>query len=287
LGAVKWIWIGTVAAAAAAAAIVLVIAHGGGSGASAPASSQSVSAKLDRTTVDFADPVTATVTVDAPRGASVRLSNGGLAPLTQLGGTQVTRIERGGRQAVTYTMRASCLDDRCIARRGSKRVLPRPAVVNIDGSTSSAPWPAVVVEPRVAPADVAKLRPPLRSDSSPPAVTFNTSPDRLATVLDVAAALLAAAAALLAGAAAASLYRRRNRPQPLTGLDRALALAREAEDRPAPDRRRALGLLAELLGSRDDRLADEAEELAWSAPSPTPGALSELVTEVEEKVNGG
>ena len=70
---------------------------------------------------------------------------------------------------------------------------------------------------------------------------------------------------------------------PLTGLDRALALAREAEQRPPPDRRRALGLLARLLGPRDPRLADAADDLAWSAPAPTSDALAELVTQVERE----
>ena len=73
---------------------------------------------------------------------------------------------------------------------------------------------------------------------------------------------------------------------PLTGLERALALAREAEQRPPPDRRRALGLLARLLGPRDPRLAGAADDLAWSAPAPTSDELAELVTEVERKVDG-
>ena len=277
----RWIWVGAIVVAAAAAAVVLLVAHGGGAGGTAAASPQSVTARLDRTTVDFADPVTATVTVSAPRGASVHVDPG-LAPLTQLGRTQVTRVGR----TATYTVQASCLDDRCIARRGSKRITPKAAVVSVDGSTSTARWPAVTVAPRVAPADVAKLRPPLRSDSSPPAITYSASPRRLAVVLDVVAALLAAAGVLLAAAAAASLYRRRHAPRPQTELERALALAREAEDRPPPDRRRALGLLSSLLGSRDESLAEDAEQLAWSAPAPTRVALSELVTEVEQKVNG-
>jgi hypothetical protein len=72
----------------------------------------------------------------------------------------------------------------------------------------------------------------------------------------------------------------------LTGLARAVALAREAERRPTPDRRRALGLLARLLGARDAQLAGAADDLAWSAPAPTPDALAELVSEVEHEVNG-
>jgi hypothetical protein len=73
---------------------------------------------------------------------------------------------------------------------------------------------------------------------------------------------------------------------PLTGLERALALAREAEERPTPDRRRALGLLARLLGSRDPHLAGAADDLAWSAPPPTSDAVADLVTQVEQKVDG-
>ena len=33
-------------------------------------------------------------------------------------------------------------------------------------------------------------------------------------------------------------------------------------------------------------LADDAEELAWSAPAPQPAALADLVTQVEREVNG-
>ena len=100
----------------------------------------------------------------------------------------------------------------------------------------------------------------------------------------IVAALLAAAGVLVAGATAAAMYRRRQTSDPLTGLERALALARDAERRPAPDRRRALELLARLLGSRDPSLADEAGQLAWSEPAPTPDALEGLVADVEEKV---
>ena len=99
--------------------------------------------------------------------------------------------------------------------------------------------------------------------------------------------VLAVAGVLLAGwAVAAIVRRRRTQARRLTGLERALALARQAEARPPADRRRALGLLAGLLGVRSKRLADEAEELAWSAPVPQPTALSELVTQVEREVNG-
>jgi hypothetical protein len=118
-------------------------------------------------------------------------------------------------------------------------------------------------------------------------VTYRFEPARLARALEVAAAVLAAAGVLLAGWAAAAVARSRSRQAArLTGLERALALAREAERRPTPDRRRALGLLARVLGSRDPRLAGAADELAWSAPAPTTDALADLVSRVEREVNG-
>jgi hypothetical protein len=280
---VRWIWIATLGAAAAAVAVVLVVARTGGPSAAAPTGG-GTRATLDRTIVEFGDPVTATVSVTAPRGTDVHVDPD-LSPLTQLGAARVTRVTSGGALTVTYATRASCLDHRCIARRGAKRITPQPARVTVAGKTTSVSWPALQVDPRVSPADAAKTSPPLRGDASPPAVTYATSPPTLATVLDVVAAVLAAAGVLVAGAAAAGLYRRHRRAPQLTGLERALALAREAEERPAEDRRRALGLLARLLGPRDERLADEADELAWSAPAPTPGALAELVSQVEQKVH--
>ena len=283
MGAVRWIWVGSIAAAALGAAAVVAIAHGGGTGGSGPAPPARVGASLDRTAVDFGDPVTATVTVTAPSDSAVRVEQS-LAPFTQLGQPRVTRVSRGRTQTVTYSARGSCLDDRCLATSGVKRVALRPATVTVGGRKTTATWPILKVQRRVTPADAARTRPPLRSDTNPPPATYRVSPDRLALALEVVAALLAVAGVLLAGATAAAIYRRRRTPEPLSGLERALALARDAERRPAPDRRRALELLARLLGQREPTLADDAEQLAWSEPAPTPDALADLVTEVQEKV---
>ena len=130
------------------------------------------------------------------------------------------------------------------------------------------------------------MQPALRRDATPPPVTYRVGPQGLARTLYVVAAALAAAGLLLAVWAATSVRGRRRVTAPLTGLERALALAREAEERPTPDRRRALGLLARLLGSRDPRLAGAADDLAWSAPAPTSDAVADLVTQVEQKVDG-
>ena len=72
--------------------------------------------------------------------------------------------------------------------------------------------------------------------------------------------------------------RRRTRDDP--EFERALDLARQAEHRVPADRRRALGLLARLLG--EERVGVEARELAWSKPEPSPAALSEVVDEIEQ-----
>jgi hypothetical protein len=257
-----------------------------GASANADAALVRVTVVLDRDTVEFGDPVTATITVFLDRGEDVRVSEN-LAPLTQLGPTRVTKATRGRLHTITYTRRASCLDQRCISNGGSKRVGLRPAIVQVaPHAPVKTPWPVLTVRARVSRADAARARPPLRSDASPPPVTYRVEPGNLARALDVAAGVLAAAALLLAGSTARALYSRRRTVAPLTGLERALALARDAERRPTPDRRRALGLLARLLGSRDPTLAGAADELAWSEPAPTSDALADLVTQVEREVNG-
>jgi hypothetical protein len=282
LGSVRWIWLGTVAVAAVAATVVLLVAHGGSSGATSPASATGIEASLDHKAIDFGDPVTASVMVSAPRDATIRVQQD-LSPLTQLGRTRITRVARGDSQTVTYAAKGSCLDERCLARSGAKRVALRPAIVTVNGEKTRKSWPILSVQRRVSLADAARTQPPMRSDTSPPAVSYRVSPGRLATLLTVLAAVLAVAGALLAGLSAVALYRKRRKPARLTELERALALARNAEGRPSPDRRRALGLLARLLGPRDPLLADEADELAWSKPEPTPAAVADLIADVRAK----
>jgi hypothetical protein len=279
--------------AAAAASAVVVIAHSGGSSTGKAPSVRgavSVNAALDPDTVEFGDPVTATVTVLLDRGvrpSDVRVQEN-LAPLTQLGQTRVTDVTRDGGHTIIYSATATCLDEGCLSTTGSRSVALRPAVVRARGlAPVTAVWPVLQVRQRVTRADAARTRPPLRSDTTPPPVGYRLAPARLARVLEVAAAVLAAAAVLLAAWTAAGLKRRRRRPAALTGIERALALAREAERRPPPDRRRAVGLLARLLGSRDAELADAADDVAWSASAPTPDAVSKLVTRVEHEVDGG
>src|SRR5262249_56873187 len=127
------------------------------------------------------------------------------------------------------------------------------------GETEAAARPTLVVHTRVSAADVAAPRPPVRSDATPPPISYRVLPDSLSLALEILAAVLAAAGVIVAGWSAAALYRRFGKPEPLTGLQRAIALAREAEGRPAPDRRRAPGPLAAPPGPRNAALCGAAD----------------------------
>src|SRR3954454_18366218 len=124
MGAMRWICVASIAAAA-----LVAIAHADAVAGSGQTLLAGVDTSLDHTAVDFGDPVTATVTVTAPGDAAVRVEQD-LSPLTQLGPPRVTRVSRDGKQIVTYAVRGSCLDDRCLAS-GFKRVTLRPASVTV------------------------------------------------------------------------------------------------------------------------------------------------------------
>ena len=66
----------------------------------------------------------------------------------------------------------------------------------------------------------------------------------------------------------------------------ALRLLREARQRSAPDRRRALALRARLLPGADAPLGRAARDLAWSEPPPERDAVDEIVTQVERERAG-
>jgi hypothetical protein len=99
-----------------------------------------------------------------------------------------------------------------------------------------------------------------------------------------AVVVLALAAMALAVTEARRLARRRHGEPVVDELERALRLAREAESRPPPDRRRALGLLARLLDARDRRLSGTASDLAWAEPEPERTAVATFVADVEREV---
>jgi hypothetical protein len=98
--------------------------------------------------------------------------------------------------------------------------------------------------------------------------------------------LLGAALALvLAALALVWPLARRSRPVAAASvgdpLVRALAYVRGARARPAPDRRRALALLAQTLRERARGGTDPVNALAWSEPDPDPAAMTGLADRVE------
>jgi hypothetical protein len=252
-----------------------------------PTSALSVRASFEPPAVQFGDPVTARIIVLLDRRAveprSLHLVDP-VAPLTELGSPRTTRFTRGRLVVVSIAIPAACLSQACIAERGARRVAPPNVEVEVARSgggvlRAKASWPRLAVAGRVAPADLAAASPPFRADTSPPPPDYRMPASRLALLLDALAVALALAGVALA---AGVMTRRTRRTAELDELERALQLARGAGSRPAPDRRRAVGLVARVLRARDRELADRAGDLAWSRTQPAEGAVAELVDEVEE-----
>jgi hypothetical protein len=249
---------------AAAAAVALVFA--GPAAAAAPMTALSPSRAL------FGDRITATVTV-AP-GVRVIADFG---PLDVLAGPVRTRTG--------LTWMVACLSEDCVPSRASRQIVLPP--VRLIGTTSArVPWPPLTIVSRISAEDAAAATPSFRLETQLPRPTYRVSPGGLALGLDLLAAGLVLAAALLV---ARELVRRRRRREEarlaaLSPLERALLYAREAERRGPVDRRKALGLLARVLGGRAEPLAGTASELAWSPQRPSPEQVASLVGDVEREV---
>ncbi len=294
MGALSRIAASTSARVAAACALagagavvgLLVLSHAASAPAIAPRAPLAVATSFDPAVPQFGDRILARVVValdtNVVRPQTLTLRDD-LAPLTQLGPARTSRSTQGGLELVTAVIPVSCLSAACTASSGVARVgLPSvsASVLRANGRVvhASASWPALEVRGRVTAADLAASSPKFQADTAPPAASYRIAPATLATLLDVLAALCALAAVGLAGWQANVLIRRRA-SQP-GGLERALRLAREAQQRPAPDRRRALALLGRALGR--DRRSGVARALAWSEPVPEPQELEALVSEIEQ-----
>jgi hypothetical protein len=282
------------AAAAVAVAAVLLLGRTDSAPSTAPGPPLSVRASLAPSAVLFGDRLTARIVVLLDRRtvkpASVRLVED-VAPLTALGSARVTRTARGPLEVVSYEIPVVCLSERCFAEKGVAKVaLPavRAEAARRGGGLlhATTTWTPLVVGGRVGAADLAAATPRFRVDTTPRPADYPVSPTSLARLLDLLAVALALAGAALAVWAVARVAHRRSGRQEAGPLERALRLARQAETRPADDRRRAIGLVARLLGDRDRRLAGEASDLAWSRPQPAGSAVADLVDEVERRELG-
>jgi len=273
-------------------AIVLLVTAVGGSARAAGAPELTVSAAFDPATVLFGDRIVARVVVHADRDAldtnRLRIA-ADISPLTPLGRAHVSNSVHGPRLVVTYEVAAVCIVEQCLATHGARLLRLPSARVGAPRrggglAQARAVWPVLRIGGRVKMADLARSRPPFRSDLSTPAATYRIAPKTLALLLDIAAALLALAGAGVASLRALTLLRRRRRLDTRSELERALAAVRAAESAPLEERRRAVGLLARLLAKRNLRLAGDAADLAWSEPKPTPVELAGLADRVTREV---
>jgi hypothetical protein len=292
VGALTRFWLAVLVVAAAAVAAVLLLGRSGSPPAFAPTAPLTVRARFEPPTVTFGDRVVARVvvlldgTVVRPDALKLAVS---VAPLTPLAAPRTTKTTRGSLSIVTYEVPAVCVTDGCIAPTGDLALrLPRvtASAANRSGGVAhvTATWPALHVHGRVNATDLVG-RPHFRGDTSPAAPSYRIAPSTLALLLDALAILLVLGGVATASFEALRIFRRRRAHATAGGeLERALRLAREAESRPPSDRRRALGLLARLLGRRDARLAAQASGLAWAKPQPETEAMSGLVAEIEHEV---
>jgi hypothetical protein len=293
VGALTRFGLAVLLAGAGAVAVVLLLGRSESPPAIAATAPLVVRAQFEPRAVTFGDRVVARVVVlldrTVVRPDTLKLT-AGVAPLTQLTTPRTTRTTRGSLSAVTYEVPAVCVTDGCIASAGDLALrLPRvtATVATRRGGVAheAVAWPVLHVHGRVNAADLAGTLPHFGGDSTPAAPSYRVAPSTLAALLDGLAVLLVLAGIAFAASEARRLARRRRGHAAAGGeLERALRLAREAGSRPTPDRRRALGLLARLLGRRDARLAAEASELAWAKPQPELDAISGLVAEIEHDV---
>jgi hypothetical protein len=262
-----------------------------------PAPAIQANAVLLPRTVSFGDTVTARVDITLDRARvdpeSVRIATD-FAPWAQIAEPERTRRDGDATTHLRSAWTLRCLASACLPPAQPLRLPLTAATITYDGRGSAvgpgqqltAEWPALVVQTRL---DVGEATPPAAgSGSSPfespwradmvsmPPVTYRVDPEAARIPLFAAAGAFA-----LLGMGLGYLGRPRRRPKRvvvqegppppvLTPIEQALALL---EDRVtvdgAPDRRRALELLAaELAGRGNDDLAHVARRLAWSRQAP-------------------
>jgi hypothetical protein len=202
------------------------------------------------------------------------------SPYRVRGAPTVTRRSQGGLTELRYRWELDCLDRGCLPRETARRIVFAPVRAQYDGGLATSVWPALRVDTRVGPQDLA--RPALRFDVLPlPKATQRISPGALHLLLLAGAALALLLAAGLLLPELRSLvpaYRRVDRRTP---LERALAHVRASRAQDAPPRRRALERLAREVD--DPELGVRIRELAWSPSSPEGSEMDRVADQIEEE----
>ena len=160
----------------------------------------------------------------------------------------------------TYVLQ--CLDPVCAPG-------PKARVLKVAGTR-------VVIVPSTTGAQAAHPLRSFRRQTTPPPTSYRIRPGLLRALLLAGAALLVALAGVLLWPLLKKLV-----PEPhddRTPLQRALDLARASLSRSPEDRRRALDLLARVVGRKQSR---DALDLAWSRPQPDAARIESLVESVE------
>ena len=233
----------------------------------ASASELQIRASARPHTVGVGDVFSYVVEVRAPTGfpepalGDVRAGTGAFRVLEP---PRYERRETPAGAVIRVSQRLACFDHGCVPRAGSRRVVLPAARVSVGAEVASAAPVGIVVRPRVAAASVAGGPSAYRRQTAIPRPEGRFDSTAAIWLLGVAGLAVAAVALVLVGSAGRPI-RRRVRED---ALGRAIRLLRESARHPAPDRRLAADLLAQVVG-RPTTLAEAATELAWSPPDPS------------------
>ena len=284
-----------VVAAAATAAVVIAL-ESGGAGAPAPESPISVQAEMSPGAVHFGDTVTARAVVVLD---PARVETASLRLLPRFLAYDVARAKRsvqrdGKATTVSYDLVLECLGAGCAPGRPQVALQFPPALLRYrtpkgDTGQYAFTWPSITVSSRLDDADRANPYASLRTDTTPPPVSYGLSPGALADGLVGGAGFLV----LVAGTLLWLAFRRRAAPRRVQAtaagdpVEEALRLVREiAGDGHRPELRRLAlqRLVTELRATGRAELAESVGRLAWSDGPPSPGGARELADRVEQEV---
>jgi hypothetical protein len=288
LGTLTRIALAAAVLAAGAVAALLLVGHDARAPGPRPMAPLTVRATIAPPISSFGDRLVARVAVlvdpSLVDSRKVRVLEN-LSPLTPLAPLRARRSAG----AVVVELPVSCLAGACTSDSGTRNVSLPPVRVEAPDRKggvvrAEASWPTLQVRGRVLSSEVDIRRAPrFRANLALPRVSYGVAPATLASLLDAVAVVFALGGIALLAWRGADWARRPRAAEP-GELSRALALARESRLRPAPDRRRALGLVARVLTARDEPLSSPANTLAWSRKQPSRDELSDLVEQVAREV---